>query len=136
MKILSERVFDQPDAVRRFYKEGRMLGEIKSPYVTKLLEINEDDGLLYIAMEYVPGIDLEHVLIRQLEKGILMPAELAIYVVREVLQALEYAHEHLDEDGKVEPVIHRDISPPNVLISRRGNIKIADFGIWVRVNSM
>ncbi len=64
IKLLSARILDHPDAVRRFYKEGRLLGEINNPYVTNLVEVNEDAGQHYIAMEYVAGTDLRK-LIRQ-----------------------------------------------------------------------
>ncbi len=64
VKVLSRRVLHRRDAVRRFRKEARLLGEIKSPYVTNLLEVNEDEGVHYIVMEYVSGVDL-HQMIRQ-----------------------------------------------------------------------
>jgi serine/threonine-protein kinase len=84
---------------------------------------------LFIAMEYVEGYDL-NMLLRQLSKRRLpLPLDFALFIVREILQALDYAHRAADEHGSPLGIVHRDVSPSNVLISFEGEVNLCDFGI-------
>jgi eukaryotic-like serine/threonine-protein kinase len=92
-------------------------------------DLGRESGRLFIAMEYVEGYDL-NMLLRQLSKRRLpLPLDFALFIVREILQALDYAHRASDEHGSPLGVVHRDVSPSNVLISFEGEVKLCDFGI-------
>ncbi len=108
IKLLSQRILDHPDAIRRFYKEGRLLGEINSPYVTNLIEVNEDAGQHYIAMEYVSGTDLRQ-LIRYRAP---LEERVALSLIADAARGLVGAHEL--------GMIHRDIKPANILLAFDG----------------
>lgn len=87
------------------------------------------DAQLYIAMEYVEGFDLNSLLRRCTEQKIPLPAPHALGIVADVLEGLDYAHRRTDEDDKPLGIVHRDVSPSNVLISYEGEVKLCDFGI-------
>jgi serine/threonine-protein kinase len=89
----------------------------------------DEDGELFIAMEYVEGFDLNALLRRCTEKKVPLPFEFALRIVCDVLRGLDYAHRCTDEDGKPLGIVHRDVSPSNVLVSFEGEVKLCDFGI-------
>lgn len=87
------------------------------------------DDRLFIAMEYVEGFDLSALLRRATERGVALPVEFALGIVADVLEGLDYAHRRTDEDGRPLGIVHRDVSPSNVLVSCEGEVKLCDFGI-------
>lgn len=87
------------------------------------------DDRLFIAMEYVEGFDLSALLRRATERGVALPVEFALGIVADVLEGLDYAHRCKDEDDRPLGVVHRDVSPSNVLVSCEGEVKLCDFGI-------
>ncbi|MCA9564055.1 MAG: serine/threonine protein kinase, partial [Myxococcales bacterium] len=91
--------------------------------------LGKEEDRYYIAMEFVDGLDLYQLLRRLRKAKEFMPPEVAAYIISEVSAGLAYAHERKDEDGNPLGVIHRDISPQNVLVSHEGDVKIIDFGI-------
>lgn len=109
--------------------EAKILVNLEHRNIVQVYELGNADGGYFIAMEYVSGLDL-----RQLQKRLgtinrSIPLAVAIRITREILAALEFAHDKKNSRGQVAPVIHRDISPQNILISYDGDIKLTDFGI-------
>jgi serine/threonine protein kinase/class 3 adenylate cyclase len=94
----------RPDALQRFRKEARLLAEVNNPYVTNLLEVNEDDGVHYLAVEFVAGQSLA----RRLDSGKPLEESFALAVIADVCRALVGAHER--------GIVHRDIKPDNILL--------------------
>lgn len=101
----------------RFTREAKILYDMQSPYIVKFLDTFDEGRYRYIVEEFVDGIALD----RLLERQKTLPCEVALLILRDVCYALEFAHSRY--------VIHRDIKPGNVLISRRAEIKLTDFGI-------
>ena len=96
----------------------------------QIFELGQDEaGQFYIAMELVNGLNLRQLNMMCAEKGILIPPELAAYMMTQALDGLEYAHNFRVPDGKSLNLVHRDISPQNIFIDYEGTVKVLDFGI-------
>ena len=115
--------------VNMFISEAQLSAKLSHPNVIQVFELGQVDGEYYIAMEYVRGHDLGALTRAHLERRGPLPPPVSAYVVREVCRALAYAHEFRDEDGNLVRLIHRDVSPSNVMLSNDGAIKLLDFGI-------
>lgn len=125
-KIRSELASDSA-FVERFLNEGRTLVAMAHSNIVQIFDMGVVGAEYYLAMEYVDGADLR-VLMRKLMPGH-VALDVALFVALEVTRGLSYAHRAKDVDGRALNVVHGDISPSNVLISREGEVKIIDFGI-------
>lgn len=115
--------------VSMFLQEARVAARLSHPNIVQIIELGLDDKQFFIAMELVKGWDLRLILRMMAKAGALMPVRLAARITLDVLGALRAAHENLDEHGAPAPVIHRDVSPHNILVSDHGVVKLTDFGI-------
>jgi serine/threonine protein kinase len=116
-------------AIELFLNEAKIAGRLTHPNIVQVLDVGEVQGALYLAMEYVHGKDLRNV-IKKLQQGhIIMPLGEACYVVREVAQALHHAYWSTDMTGQRLSVVHRDVSPQNIILSYDGTVKLLDFGV-------
>ena len=107
-----------------FVTEARLASALSHTIIVSVLAFSKDaSGRLFLVMEYVHGRDLAAVL----EAGPLSPS-LLVYIVVEILRGLGYAHEFSDPTGVVRGLVHRDVSPHNVLVSYEGAVKLTDFG--------
>ena len=120
---------DELEFAKRLVDEGLLAGKLHHSNIVQVLDLGRLGPDYFIAMEYVDGPDLRDVLARAVAKGFLLPVPIAVHILREVARALAYAHDKKDEGGKSLNIIHRDISPANVLISWEGAVKLGDFGI-------
>ncbi|MFN7134587.1 MAG: serine/threonine-protein kinase, partial [Myxococcales bacterium] len=109
--------------------EARLVSNLSHPNVVQVYELGKDGSGYYIAMELVNGPNLADVLARLREKGQRLPEPLALDVLIAVLGALDTAHRLCDASGRPAGIVHRDVSPQNVLISDAGAVKLGDFGI-------
>jgi serine/threonine-protein kinase len=109
--------------------EAKLAAQLTHANVVQTYDLGREEGRLYIAMEYVEGFDLNELLRRCARAKLPLPAEFALFIVGETLRALDYAHRRRDADGKPLGIVHRDVSPSNVLISFEGEVKLCDFGI-------
>ena len=114
--------------VERFLNEGRTLVALTHSNIVQIFDMGVSNGEYYLAMEYVSGADLRF-LLKAMNHSIHIPVDVAAAVVLEVLKGLDYAHHATDNDGKPLMIVHRDISPSNILISDQGEVKLIDFGI-------
>jgi serine/threonine protein kinase len=118
--------------VEMLVEEAKIAGLLSHANIVQILDLGHVDQQYFVAMEYVHGRDLRRVIQRCAEKGITLPVPHAVYVLVEILKGLEYAHQRrVMRGGRPQPlnVVHRDISPPNVLLSFQGEVKLTDFGI-------
>jgi serine/threonine protein kinase len=120
----------RPDFAGRFRDEGRLVISMNHPNVVTVYEMGQvEQDEYYLAMELVEGKDLGQLLTRCWRRQIALPLPAALYLVLQVLEALAYCHRHTDEHGAHLGLIHRDVSPANVLVSYDGHVKLADFGL-------
>jgi serine/threonine-protein kinase len=127
-KILPELARD-PQLIQMFCDEARLAASLNHPNIAQVLEFGEQDGELYLVMEHVDGVSCSTLLRAVSERGETIPTGPALVIARDVLLALGFAHEATDEDGLPLGVVHRDVSPSNILVSRIGTVKLIDFGI-------
>ena len=119
-RILPELARD-PEFENRFIGEAKLAVKLSHANVVQVLDFGRMGGTLFIAMELVDGLDLAALLRRYKDLGRLLPIPAALHISIEIARGLDFAHQH--------GVVHRDVSPSNILISRAGEVKIADFGI-------
>jgi len=115
--------------IEMFVDEAKIAAELSHPNIVQIYDLGKKDDYYFIAMEYVAGRDLRLILRKQADTGIRFPEELSVYLILKVLEALNYAHSAKDSTGKHLDIVHRDISPPNILVSFSGEIKLTDFGV-------
>lgn len=114
---------------RMLMDEAKIASALNHPNVAQVLEVVQDDGQLGLILEYVDGQDLGRLKKHLRDRETTFSLELAIHIVRNVLVGLDYAHNAKDERGEYLNVVHRDVSPGNVMIDTQGDVKIVDFGI-------
>ena len=115
--------------VRMFLDEASLLAQLSHPGIARIFDLGQDNGAYYLAMEYVPGFDLMTISLEHERQGEFMAPELAARVVADAARALHYAHNAVGADGLPLNLIHRDVSPHNILVSTRGEVKLIDFGV-------
>ncbi len=130
VKRLRPEMVSNQEAVSQFVDEANLASTLVHPNIVPVFDFGQAGRDYYIALEYVVGRDLGRLTRRLADRGEppLSPAA-ALFVAHEVLAGLEYAHGKKDEDGTPLNIVHRDISPENIMISERGEVKLLDFGI-------
>ena len=116
--------------VRMFLDEARLSLHLTHANIVSVFDIGKSSSTYFIVMEYVEGINLKGILQDLTRKGATFPVHLTVWVLNEVLKGLDYAHNLRDpETGRKIGIVHRDISPPNILVSWNGEVKLTDFGL-------
>jgi serine/threonine-protein kinase len=127
LKRIQPTLSDVPAFRERFIWEARTAASLSSPNIVQVVDFGEIDGTLYLAMELVDGMSLDRLRSLADDAGVDMQLA-AVYIVAQAALGLDFAH-HAQLDGKPIGLVHRDVSPENILISRAGEVKVADFGI-------
>jgi eukaryotic-like serine/threonine-protein kinase len=127
-RILSQNVDDRV-AIRMFMDEARLMAALNHPNIVQVYDFGTSEGAHFFAMEYVHGQDLGRILKAATLADRALPLELAIGVIAEAAAGLHYAHQKTGPDGAPLQIVHRDISPSNLLVSYDGAVKLTDFGI-------
>jgi len=129
IKRLLPHLVDDATYNAMFIDEAKLTARLVHPKIAQTFELGKVDEALFIAMEYVDGIDVLALLREFAGRRRRVEPQLGAWIAHEVLDALDYAHNQVGEDGSRLSIVHRDISPSNVLMSVRGDIKLVDFGI-------
>ena len=129
IKRLLPHLIDDDTYNAMFIDEAKLTARLVHPKIAQTFELGKVDDALFIAMEHVDGIDVLALLREFAARRRRVAPQLAAWIAHEVLDALDYAHHLIGEDGGRLNIVHRDISPSNVLLSVRGDIKLVDFGI-------
>ncbi len=115
--------------VNMFLNEARLAATLHHPNIAQVFDIDQDGSDYFFAMEYIHGEDLGHLVASAADSGIPIALDAALTLVAGLCAGLHYAHEKVGPDGKPLNVVHRDVSPSNVLVSYDGAVKLVDFGI-------
>jgi len=128
MKTILAGSIDDTNLEQMFLEEASLASQVHHPNVVEILDLGEHEGTLFLVMEWVDGEPLQLVLRHSVEHAPL-PLPIAVNVVGQACKGLHEAHELRDEKGQLLGLVHRDVSPQNILLSYSGVVKIVDFGI-------
>ncbi|MCC7384945.1 MAG: serine/threonine protein kinase [Deltaproteobacteria bacterium] len=127
-RILSHLAFD-PRAAQMFLDEARIASQLDHPNVVKVLDVGCVEGWHYLAMEYVLGENLARIIDRAKRRRLPVPTVLAARIVAEAAKGAHHAHTRKDATGRPLEIIHRDMTPPNIMVTDEGDVMVLDFGI-------
>ena len=129
LKIIHSHLATMRQFVDMFLDEARLVARIHHPNIGEIYEVGEDNGQLFMAAEFVDGSSLRHLLRATRERNTNISHPIAAWICAEVCQGLQIAHNLTDDEGCPLNLVHRDISPSNILLSYNGWVKLIDFGI-------
>jgi serine/threonine-protein kinase len=129
LKTILPRFSSDPQYERLFLDEARLTAQVRHPNVAQILDLGEDNGLLFLAMEWIEGVSLSELIRAAQEAGVEIPLSVAIRIATQAAAGLHAAHELRDTAGELVGLVHRDVSPQNILVSFEGITKVIDFGI-------
>ncbi|NUN13077.1 MAG: protein kinase [Myxococcales bacterium] len=115
--------------VRMLVAEANMCSGLQHANIVQTFELGEFDGRPYIAMEYVHGKDLLKILHKRTRQQIRIPAEICLYIIAQACEGLDHAHNAKNAKGEPLNIVHRDVSPSNIIVSFDGDVKVMDFGV-------
>jgi eukaryotic-like serine/threonine-protein kinase len=121
VKVIDVQFRQDADYAARFEREAQAIALLEHPHIVRLYRYGEAQGVLYMAMQYIEGVDLDYVLRSYRQDGLFIEPVEASRILREICQALDYAHNR--------GVIHRDIKPSNILLNKEGRVILTDFGL-------
>ena len=136
LKSLLPQLAEDDQALAQFLDEARILGSINHPNVCALLDVGEFEDMHFIAMEYINGVDVSHLLKFCEDNKKRLPPLTSAHIVREAAMGLDAAHVATDATGSPLRVVHRDISPHNLMVRQDGLTKVVDFGVAVAENRL
>jgi eukaryotic-like serine/threonine-protein kinase len=129
IKRILPHLSSDEEFISMFVAEAKLAAQLTHKNIVQIYDLVKSKEDYLILMEYVAGKDLRSILRRCHAKNVSMPASLALYIGKEVASALSTAHTQKDRNGRNLNIIHRDISPQNILVSYSGEVKVVDFGI-------
>ena len=129
IKRILPHLAENADFVRAFVDEAKILGMLNHPNVVGVYDFGEDDGRHYLALEFLDGPSLRSILERAIRRGELLPPGLVAYIGKEICHGLSAVHRARDAGGELLGLIHRDVTPSNVMTTFNGDVKLLDFGV-------
>ncbi|MBI5535199.1 MAG: serine/threonine protein kinase [Deltaproteobacteria bacterium] len=129
VKLLHQSLADDATSSAILRDEARVMSRIRHPNVIDVLDLVAADGQLALVMEYVPGESLSRVAHEMRQRAIRIPTAIAVTIVRDALRGLQAAHEAVGDQGEPLGLVHRDVSPQNILVGADGICRMLDFGI-------
>ncbi len=129
LKLLLPHLAEAPELLQRFHDEARLAARMHHPNIVEIFDVGEADGRPFIAMQWVEGVTLGKLLREASTKGEALPLPIVRLLATSLCEALSYAHALSDGQGRPLRVVHRDVTPGNVLVSAMGAVLLTDFGI-------
>ncbi|MEE9312589.1 MAG: serine/threonine-protein kinase, partial [Planctomycetota bacterium] len=136
IKTILEDFSTNDEFVEMFIGEAKLVADLIHQHIVQIYQLGRVDKQCYMAMEFIEGVNLEQFLDRHLQYKKRCPTELCVYIASRIARALEYAHKKRNKEGELLGVVHRDVSPKNIMISSDGVCKLTDFGIAKARNLM
>lgn len=136
VKVLRQQFAEQLEGREMFLNEARLASRLSHPNVVSVLEVGEEDGSLFIAMEYLRGHPLSRLMAKiRAASTELVPLAVLLRILSETLAGLHHAHESTEFDGTALKLVHRDVTPHNIFVTYDGSVKVLDFGIAKAVSN-
>ena len=129
IKTIIDSLGSDADFVEMFIGEAKLVADLVHENIIQVYQLDRTDNTLYIVMEYIDGIDLSAFMARHADVGREVPVDLAAFIVSRVCRGLDYAHKKRDGQGGLLGVVHRDVTPRNIMITGQGVVKLGDFGV-------
>ena len=128
IKTMLPGLIDDPSFERMFLDEASLASQVRHPHVIEIMDLGEQDRILYLVMEWVSGEALSIIMKYAATRGGI-PLPIAVHIATQTCRGLHAAHELRDENGVLVGLVHRDVSPQNVLVTYDGVVKVVDFGV-------
>ncbi len=128
VKTMLPKMSEDPDFEQMFLDEAALASQVRHPHVVEILDLGEHDGVLFLVMEWIDGVPLNQ-LMKVARKSGGIPLPISVRIVSQALAGLHAAHELKDSKGQLVGLVHRDISPQNILVTYDGVAKVVDFGV-------
>ncbi len=129
LKVILQELTEDREFVDMFIGEAKLVADLIHENIVQIYQLGRTDGLYYMGLEYVEGVTLEDFVLWHQRAGRTVPIELASFVLARTCRALEYAHTKVDPWGAPLGIVHRDVSPGNIMLSYGGVVKLTDFGV-------
>lgn len=129
IKVVRQSYANQKKFIENFIGEAKLVADLIHTNIVQTYHLGETQGIYFIAMELIRGVNLEQMMDQLAEKGRTLPVELAVFIASRLARGLAYAHGKTDVEGKTLGIVHRDVSFKNILIAFEGDVKLSDFGI-------
>jgi serine/threonine-protein kinase len=129
IKIIRPSYASQKMFIENFIGEAKLVADLIHTNIVQTYHLGETNGVAFICMELIRGVNLEQFTHQLAEKKVTLPKELAIFITSRVARGLAYAHAKTDKDGNPLGIVHRDVSFKNIMIAFEGDVKLTDFGI-------
>ncbi len=136
IKRILPSVAEDEEFIKMFVDEAKITSQLSHANLAQTFDLGKIDDTYYIAMEYVSGKDLRSVFERMKRRGERMPPSLCAYTMARVCEGLDYAHRKRDPNGRELNIVHRDVTPQNIVLSFEGEVKLIDFGIAKAANKI
>ncbi len=129
IKAILPKYSNNKEFVEMFIGEAKLVADLVHQNIVQIYQLGRYDQGLYIAMEYIDGIDLSQFVYRHRRDSKIIPVEIATFITSRVCRGLEYAHNKRDEKGRLLGIVHRDVAPKNIMMTNEGEVKLTDFGV-------
>jgi eukaryotic-like serine/threonine-protein kinase len=129
IKVIRTNYASQSTFIENFIGEAKLVADLIHTNIVQTYHLGEANGVYFIAMELIRGVNLEQFAQQLADKRCVLPRELAVFITSRVARGLAYAHSKTDKNGKPLGIVHRDVSFKNVMIAFEGDVKLTDFGI-------
>jgi serine/threonine protein kinase len=136
LKRLLPKHQQDPMFIQMLFDEASLAVHLSHQNIAHVYDLGTESGTYYIAMEYVDGGNLHELISNAIKLGIAFPEPIAAFIIIQVAEALDYAHRKRDREGNALNLVHRDISPHNILINKKGTVKLIDFGVANAANKV
>lgn len=129
IKVINQRWASDRMFLENFIGEAKLVADLIHNNIVQTYHLGETRGVFFIAMELIRGVNLEEFALKLKEKKVILPIELAVFIVSRVVRGLAYAHAKTDKNGRPLGIVHRDVSYKNIMLAFEGEVKLTDFGI-------